>query len=491
MDIFGANWFGAETEAFCVHGLWVYSLVGILDAVHSQGVNMLRIPVSGELALQMDTIQPTTINYKLNPDLRGKSAGQVMDTLFAECAKRRILVMPEFHKFTHKDPISELWYRDPDWPETRVVQAWLAMVRRWKSNPWVFAVDLKNEPHGAATWRTGNRATDWADACERMGNAVLAENPALLVFVAGLDRSTKKPEYGEFWGGVLDDVEANPVRLSVPNRVVYTPHVYGPDVFMMDYFSKDKGFPANMPAIWEAQWAYIARKRLACVFVGELGGRCVPGTLDAEWHNALADFISGLPPVAGNFAVWAVNPNSADTKGILLDDWKTPDTNKIRVYARMRSSSSSRPPPAPAGGKPPNRPAAPAPALAPQKPSAPAGGPSPPNNNNVLGLGRVSCTARWVQGWSEGPGKFVAKFEASMVNSSSTPVPGNVRVRIPDGLTMTQSWSCSVVAPKLLGLPAWTSAVPANGGKWDFGFIAQSSAPIPERGMDLALSYAS
>ena len=33
-----------------------------------------------------------------------------------------------------------------------------------------------------------------------------------------------------FWGGALDSAAAAPVRLPVPEKLVYSPHVYGPGV---------------------------------------------------------------------------------------------------------------------------------------------------------------------------------------------------------------------------------------------------------------------
>ena len=40
----------------------------------------------------------------------------------------------------------------------------------------VFAVDLKNEPHDAATWGDGNPKTDWRLAAQRLGDAVLVRS---------------------------------------------------------------------------------------------------------------------------------------------------------------------------------------------------------------------------------------------------------------------------------------------------------------------------
>lgn len=349
LQLKGANWFGMETEAACVHALWKINWREAISFLVTNKFNLVRMPMSVDLALNLDTVKPTTIDYSLNPDLQDLSAGAVMDVVVKELARNGILVMPVFHKFTHNDPISELWYREPDFPESKVVSAWLAIVRRFKDVPHVFAIDIKNEPHGCATWRVGNPATDWADAAERIGNAILAENSKLLIVVEGLDNhfspdTPSNPRYGAFWGGVLDDVKRNPVRLSVPRRLVYSPHVYGPDVFPMPYFSAPD-FPANMPPIWNAQWSYIASEGIGCVLIGELGGKCSPGSTDEKWHQELASYISKRRRLRGSFIVWSFNANSGDTGGLVEDgDWRTPVQHKLKVYEKMCPKPSTIPP---------------------------------------------------------------------------------------------------------------------------------------------------
>lgn len=64
------------------------------------------------------------------------------------------------------------------------------------------ATDLKNEPHGCASWGDGVLRTDWRLAAERLGAAVLEVNPHLLVFVEGVERNaTVQPKESCWWGG--------------------------------------------------------------------------------------------------------------------------------------------------------------------------------------------------------------------------------------------------------------------------------------------------
>ena len=98
----------------------------------------------------------------------------------------------------------------------------------------VFAVDLNNEPHGRAAWGTGCPLTDWRLGAERLGSAVLSVDPTLLVFCEGTSGNAAPTQCPEpcFWGGGLCSAVEAPVRLPIRRRLVLSPHVYGPLVFM-------------------------------------------------------------------------------------------------------------------------------------------------------------------------------------------------------------------------------------------------------------------
>ena len=50
---------------------------------------------------------------------------------------------------------------------------------------------------------------------------------------------------GHCWGGNLEGVRRFPVRLAVKNKLVYSPHEYGPGVNDASWFN-DKDFPDNL-----------------------------------------------------------------------------------------------------------------------------------------------------------------------------------------------------------------------------------------------------
>jgi hypothetical protein len=112
---------------------------------------------------------------------------------------------------------------------------------------------------------------------------VLSECPRLLVLVEGVGNANGEKEY--FWGENLARAARLPVQLSVTQKVVYSPHVYGPGPgHEMPYFSATvsaegahegtaawPAFPENMPNVWDAHFGHLLRTG-ATVLVGEWGG---------------------------------------------------------------------------------------------------------------------------------------------------------------------------------------------------------------------------
>lgn len=101
------------------------------------------------------------------------------------------------------------------------------MALRYKNKPFVIAADLHNEPHGSSTWGNSNPNTDWNKAAERCGNAILSVAPNWLIIVEGIEHINND---WYWWGGNLAGATSGLlVSLSVPNKVVYSPHDYGPE----------------------------------------------------------------------------------------------------------------------------------------------------------------------------------------------------------------------------------------------------------------------
>ncbi len=313
----GISWFGLETENFAPHGLWARSLDSFLDQIVALGFNTIRLPYSNQL---LDpSSQPNGINYDLNPDLKGLNGLEIMDRVIAGAGARGLKVILDRHRPDSRGQ-SELWYT-PEYSEARWVGDWVMLAERYAGNDTVIGADLHNEPHGRATWGSGDPATDWRLAAERAGNAILEVNPHWLIIVQGV-QEYQGDSY--WWGGNLIGAQEYPVRLNLPGRLVYSPHTYGPGVYPQPWFD-DPRFPENMPEIWDRHWGYLSREDIAPVILGEFGGRSVRNDKEGVWQRALVAY---LKENQISYVYWSLNPNSGDTGGILLDDWQSVDPEK-------------------------------------------------------------------------------------------------------------------------------------------------------------------
>ena len=77
------------------------------------------------------------------------------------------------------------------------------------------------------------------------------------------------------------------MKLSDPSKLVYSPHAYGPSVYMQGYFSSGS-FPANMAAVWERHWAFVQASTGTPVVIGELGGWYTGR--DRQWQELPVDY---------------------------------------------------------------------------------------------------------------------------------------------------------------------------------------------------------
>jgi endoglucanase len=373
----GVNWFGMETGTFVVHGLWARSLNDMLDQIVHSGFNTLRLPYSNEL-LEPKSV-PTGIDFALNPDLQGLTGLQILDQVIVRAGERGLKVILDRHRPT-AEAQSELWYTERV-SEERWIADWVMLASRYRGNTTVIGADLHNEPRGPATWGDDNPRTDWRAAAERVGNAILEANPEWLIIVEGIER---QGDDWYWWGGNLSMAGSMPVRLSAPDKLVYSAHDYGPGVFNQKWFAAPD-FPRNLSDVWYSHWAYLKLNGIAPVLVGEFGGRSMGDDAEGIWQRELVTYLQAN---GFDYTYWCWNPNSGDTGGILDDNWTTLDDAKMGVlkgyqWPLIGSPQSSEAARAiiDAYQAPPVKPQAPAPASVPAAPapSFAVGGPFDPD----------------------------------------------------------------------------------------------------------------
>jgi len=327
----GVSWFGFETNLNVFHGLWAVDYHFLFQFLQNNGFNAMRVPFNLDMVL--NNPNPTSISYgycgnniSCNIDLKGLTSLQVLQKMISTAAGYGIAIMLDLHSF-EPDAYAQngLWY-DSSHPVSTVLKGWDILISMFKTSPNLMAVDLKNEPF-ACTWNKGIPATDWQPAAEMLGNHVLGQTD-WLIFVEGVasDPPCAQPC---FYGGDLIGAANNPVILSKPAKLVYSPHCYGPSVYNQPYFSAPN-FPQNMPPIWDAHFGYL-RNQSAAVVTGEWGGQM--SGADQVWMDAWVNYLSQKQMT--NQFFWCLNPDSGDTGGLLLYDWITPVTSKLQLLQKL------------------------------------------------------------------------------------------------------------------------------------------------------------
>eukprot|EP01133_Synstelium_polycarpum_P007243 gene7243-8420_t len=279
---------------------------------------------------------PSNINYSLNPGLQGKDAVGVLEYLVAACANRGILVCLEQHRFNNSEYIPGLWY-DSIYTEKVSIDTWITLVQRLEKYWNLWALDIKNEPHGLASWGTGNMTTDWDAAFVRISNAILDASTSFkgVVMIQGIEYNTKdlcSYHNGNWWGGNLSPVDCFPIRgLRQQDRLVYTPHAFCSSVFDHPYFNT-ANYPSNMAEIWDKSFGFIHTRLKKPVVLGEWG--CANNVKkNAIWIDTFTKYLSARGIV--NHIYFGLNPDSKDTDSILTADWKSVNTSTIDKLSQI------------------------------------------------------------------------------------------------------------------------------------------------------------
>jgi endoglucanase len=249
----------------------------------------------------------------------------------------------------------------------------------------IIGIDIFNEPWDY-TW------AEWKTLSEHAYTAINAVNPNILIFVQGISASagnqdgtpttTTQSPHGSSgidpnWGENLFEAATNPI--SIPkDRLVFSPHAYGPSVFVGKQFM-DPAQPActglegdaagdahcNIvinPTLleqgWEEHFGYLKAMGYAVV-VGEFGGNwdwplgaaslrdqnrfgyLTDKTVDAQWQTAFVNYL--IKKGITDTIYWSINPESGDTGGLYTTPyragsnesgwgtWGALDTRKINL----------------------------------------------------------------------------------------------------------------------------------------------------------------
>lgn len=342
----GVNWFGYNTGTNTFDGLWACDLNTSIAAIADRGFNLLRIPVSTELIKNWSngSYPNANFNQATNSYLVGMNSLEIFDYVVGQCRANGIKIMIDIHcaKTDAMGHNYNVWYNG-DISEQDYLDALAWMAARYKNDDTIIAYDLKNEPHGKeyesprAKWDNSKDSDNWKYIAEKAAKAVLNKNPNVLVMVEGIeiypkdiktngDFSSKNSGdyYYNWWGGNLRGVKDNPVDLGkYQNKLVYSPHDYGPTVYEQPWFKGGYSFDSLYKDCWHDNWFYIQEENIAPLLIGEWGGFMREPNL--TWMTYLRKLVKDNRI---NHTFWCFNSNSGDTGGLVLDDFTTWDENK-------------------------------------------------------------------------------------------------------------------------------------------------------------------
>jgi endoglucanase len=364
----GANWYGFETADHLAHGLWAQDYKSILNTIQALGYNVIRIPFSNEMVEENPV--PTNFTTSVsgtaaNAALVGQTALGDLDTLVAYAGSIGLRVILDNHRSEagNSNEASGLWYTSA-YPQSSWIADWQTMATRYSDakftfngNPTVIGVDLRNEPHLVGTsatsgscW-TGDTATNgcpttltsqnWPVAAAAAGNAVLAINPNLLIFVEGNDCYDGTCGWQ---GGNLMGVATNPVVLNVANQLVYSAHDYGPSLFQQSWFNSSTT-AASLDAVWNEYWGYISAAGTAPIWLGEFGTdntatdtQNTAAGSQGQWFQSLVAYLQSNPAMSWTY--WALN--GEDSYGLLDSNYDpTPPSSAKQALLQSIQFSQS------------------------------------------------------------------------------------------------------------------------------------------------------
>ncbi len=341
----GVNWFGYNTGTNTFDGLWNSQLAPTVKSIADHGFNLIRVPISAQLINQWSAGEYPKANYNnaYNTELNDMNSLQIFEYFLKLAEQNGMKVMPDIHcaETDAQGHNVNLWYTANVTVEDYYhALEWFA--DRYKNNDTIIAFDIKNEPHGKpneqnkAIWNNSTDINNWKYAAETAAKRILAKNPNLLIMVEGTEifpisssnmdyhSTDSKDYYFNWWGGNLRGVKNYPVNLGkYQNKLVYSPHDYGPTVYEQPWFQNGYDYNSLMKDCWHDNWFYIYEDNTAPLLIGEWGGFMREPNL--KWMTCMRQLIKTYHL---NHTFWCFNANSGDTGGLVLDDFKTWDGDK-------------------------------------------------------------------------------------------------------------------------------------------------------------------
>lgn len=320
----GVNWNGIESDCCVPHGLWQNSLSFYLDLLVDHGFNSLRVPLSFEVMQNLDlAVSPACV--RADPQYANMSLHDFLRRLLDDCWSRGVSVLFDLH--TIQGEITPYPWTDLV-TEENVVDAWKNLVLHFGTHPALMALEIKNEPHGEISAHT------FQSHCRKVIEHI--ESLGLfrgLYFISGVQIGNDAP-----WGGSVGmDASCSLCGLHVNNRIVFSPHVYGPDV-RGERVARE-GWPEM-----QDRFGFLYSKKGQnpwqenAIVVTEFGGHMEPGSADLAYFERWKVYMESHNMTAGSY-FWTLPQTSADTGGLITGaEWNELDLTKLNFLDRLQPS---------------------------------------------------------------------------------------------------------------------------------------------------------
>nr|CAA43597.1 cellodextrinase C (CELC) [Cellvibrio japonicus] len=401
---------GAPMELYAGNMWWVNNSQGsgrtiqqTMTELKQQGITMLRLPIAPQ-TLDANDPQGRSPNLKNHQSIRQSNARQALEDFIKLADQNDIQIFIDIHSCSNYVGwrAGRLDARPPYVDANRVgydftreeyscsatnnpssvtrihaydKQKWLANLREIAglsaklgvSN--LIGIDVFNEPYDY-TW------AEWKGMVEEAYQAINEVNPNMLIIVEGIsanantqdgtpDTSVPVPhgstDLNPNWGENLYEAGANPPNIP-KDRLLFSPHTYGPSVFVQRQFMDpaqtecaglegDEAAQARCRIVinptvleqgWEEHFGYL-RELGYGILIGEFGGNMdwpgakssqadrnawshITTNVDQQWQQAAASYFKrkGI-----NACYWSMNPESADTMGWYLTPWDPVTANDM------------------------------------------------------------------------------------------------------------------------------------------------------------------
>ncbi|HUP91109.1 MAG TPA: cellulase family glycosylhydrolase, partial [Solimonas sp.] len=249
LQVRGISHYGFNSTILQPQYLWEMGWKQQIDQIRSLGFNAIRVPFVPDTLYNTTPVdQLSYVDPNKNADLVGKTPLQVLDMWMAYADSQGLYLMLDFHSVSKQrqyptwylsdNADTGLMYNGRTYSEADWIRDLKFVAERYAHLPHFFAVDLYNEPQGVVRWSSGdqnmtNPANFWKRASESAAAAVLQANPRLLIFVQGINGNYDGIEDSSIpmnWGEDFQPQAYQPLAIPA-DKLVLSPHTYGPDVY--------------------------------------------------------------------------------------------------------------------------------------------------------------------------------------------------------------------------------------------------------------------